>query len=82
MTEEALYAINNLANAIIYYTNEIKRQDPNRLLTVKDVAKEYGINERSVYSKIFNNPNVITKRISSSITIKNSELWKFFETQQ
>ena len=55
MSEEAIKAMNNLAEAINNYTNEIKRQDPNRLLDKEDVAKEYDMHERTVYNKIFNN---------------------------
>lgn len=80
MSEEAINAMNNLAEAINNYTNEIRRQDPNRLLDKEDVAKEYDMHERTVYNKIFNNPDVVVNRISKKIKIKNSELWKFFET--
>lgn len=80
MSEEAINAMNNLAEAINNYTNEIKRQDPNRLLDKEDVAKEYDMHERTVYNKIFNNPDVVVNRTSKKIKIKNSELWKFFET--
>lgn len=80
MSEETIEAIKRLANAIEEYTNEIKKQNPNRLLSVKEVKKEYGINERTVY-KIFNSPDVITNRVSKAKKIKNSELWKFFNTK-
>ena len=77
MSDEAM---NNLAEAINNYTNEIRKNNPNRLLSVKDVAEEYGINERTVYKRIFNNPSVVTHRLSNEKVIKNAELWKYFDT--
>ncbi len=79
MSNEGIQAMNNLAEAINNYTNEIKKQNPNRLLSIKEVANEYGIHERTVADKIFNDPKVITNRISMERKIKNSELWKFFD---
>lgn len=40
MSEEAIEAMNKLANAIEGFTSEIKKQNPNRMLTAKEVAEE------------------------------------------
>jgi len=79
MQEREIEAIENLAKAINGYTEEMKKQNPNRLLSIKEVAEEYGINERTVGRRIFNNPQVVTNRITKEKKIKNSELWKFFD---
>lgn len=71
-------AINNLADAIKKYTNEIKRQDPNRLLSAEDIRKEYKIGENQIY-KIFNNPHVAVQKFTKPAKILKSELDKFFE---
>ena len=81
MSEETIKAINNLAEAINNYTKEMRRQDPNRLLTIAEVAEEYSTNEQTVAKKIFNNPNVITNRLNMNKVIKNTELWKYFDRE-
>ncbi len=81
MPEDAIQAINNLAEAINNYTKEIRRQDPNRLLTITEVAQEYNTNEQTVAKKIFNNPKVVTNRLNMNKVIKNTELWKYFDRE-
>lgn len=81
MSEEMINAMNNLADAINNYTEEIRKQNPNRLLTIEEVAKEYKTNERTVANKIFSNPNVVVNRLNMNKVIQNKELWKYFETE-
>ena len=76
MSEEA-QAINNLADAIKGFTEQLRRQDPNRLLTVKDIHEETGIGDVQVY-EIFKRPDVAVQKFTKPAKILKSELDKFF----
>lgn len=80
MTEEAIKAINNLANAINNFTELKIKQDPNRMLTADDIRKEYKIGENQIY-KIFNNPDVAVQKFTKPAKIRYADLNKFFETR-
>lgn len=80
MSDEGIIAMNNLAEAINNYTNELKRQDPNRLLSAVDIQNEFGIGENQIY-KIFNDPSVPVQKFTRPAKVRNADLNKYFETR-
>lgn len=80
MSEEAINAINNLADAINNLVSVKLKQNPDRMLTAEDIRKEYKIGENQIY-KIFNNPNVAVQKFTKPAKIRLADLNKFFETR-
>ncbi len=80
MSEEDKKVITGLTEAIKDFTNEMRRQDPNRLLTAEDIRKEHKIGEATIY-KMFQNPEIPVQSFTKPAKVLNSALWDFFKVR-